>query len=226
MNIKAVENAIGSRMLGAANHDQKENDSGSDQVRFLAAAYMEKLCQNVWQLPAVRNPGKVFSDLLKHTVKCSSVRDLIKEVVTKDQCLPPNPRRLKGLANLIGRLSDRLSSLPDKVTVVDARMLVVVAYIYQFHSDIYIRWEAESKFYNKIFDWCMGDSTEVEILNVLKLPKQVVRRVNEPTPSVETESTYPDPTETNVFWIQSLIISLNSEASPEEFEPYLHSIST
>ena len=226
MNIKAVENAIGSRMLGAANHDQKESDSGSDQVRFRAAAYMEKLCQNVWQLPAVRDPGKVFSDLLKDTVVCSSVRDLIKEVVTKDQCLPPNPRRLKGLANLIGRLSYRISSSPDKVPVVDARLLVVVAYIYQFHSDIYIRWEAESKFYNKILDWCMDTTTEVEILKVLKLPKRVVRRVKAPTPSVETESTYPDPTETNVFWIQSLIISLNSEVSPEEFEPYLHSIST
>ena len=38
-------------------------------------------------------------------------------------------------------------------------MLVIVAYIYQFHGDIYIRWEAELDFYNKIFDWCMGTGT-------------------------------------------------------------------
>ena len=228
MNKKIVENAIGTRMLGAASDDQKESYSGSDQVRFRAAAYMEKLCQNVWQLPAVRNPGKVLSKLLEVTVESSLVRDLIEQAVTEDQCLPPNPRRLKGLANLIGRLSQRLSSKSEQVTVEDARMLVIVAYIYQFHGDIYIRWEAELDFYNKIFDWCMGTNTDVKILKVLKLPKQIVHQDTDPTPSVETvtESTYPDPTETNVFWIQSLIISLSSEVSPQHFEPYLHSIST
>ena len=230
MNIKAVENAIGSRLLGIVSDGQKESHSDSDPVRFRAAAYMEKLCQNVWQLPAVRNPGNVLSNLLKDTVEISSIRDLIEEAVTEDQCLPPNPRRLKGLANLIGRLSQRLSSKTEGVTVEDARMLVIVAYIYQFHSDIYIRWEAESNFYNKIFDWCMGTGTEpdVEILDALILPKQIVHQSTDPTPSVEpvTESTYPDPTETNVFWIQSLIIRMSSEVPPELFEPYFHSSST
>ena len=229
MNIKAVENAIGSRLLGVVSDGQKESHSDSDQVRFRAAAYMEKLCQNVWQLPAVRNPGKILSDLLKDTVVNSSIRDLIEEAVTEDQCLPPNPRRLKGLANLIGRLSQRLSSKTEEVTVEDARMLVIVAYIYQFHSDIYIRWEAESNFYNKIFDWCTnatGAKADVKVLDALILPKRMVHQDTDPTPSVDTKSTYPDPTETNVFWIQSLIIRMSSEVPPELFEPYFHSIST
>ena len=229
MNIKAVENAIGSRLLGVVSDGQKESHSDSDQVRFRAAAYMEKLCQNVWQLPAVRNPSKILSDLLKDTVVNSSIRDLIEQAIMKDQCLPPNPRRLKGLANLIGRLSQRLSSKTEEVTVEDARMLVIVAYIYQFHSDIYIRWEAESNFYNKIFDWCTGATgatADAKILDALILPKRIVHQDTDPTPSVDTKSTYPDPTETNVFWIQSLIIRMSSEVPPELFEPYFHSIST
>ena len=47
--------------------------------------------------------------------------------------MPPNPRRLKGLANLIGRLSRRLPShdagLGEDAMILEARLLLVVAYI-------------------------------------------------------------------------------------------------
>ena len=54
-NQKAIENAIRSRITG---------ESGEDS-RLRTAAYMEKLCQNVWQLPAIRNPGEVLHTLLE-----------------------------------------------------------------------------------------------------------------------------------------------------------------
>ena len=214
MNQKAVEDAIGSRM-GVV----------TDNPKSRAAAYMEKLCQNVWQLPTIRDPGEVLHSLLEQTVK-DDVRTWIRDAVGGFSCLPPNPRRLKGLANLIERLAPRLpseSELNDEAAVIEAQMLVVVAYIYQFHPDLYIRWEADSDFYNRILDRCRGDQLEnIPILQSLVLPKQRSETATEPTPGDERESTYPDPTGTDVFWIQPLILELGTEVTPEQFRPYLH----
>ena len=221
MNQKAVENAIGIQMKG-------ESSEGRRKSR--AAAYMEKLCQNVWQLPAIHNPSQVLHGLLKKTVKRENVRKWIEQAVKESPCLPPNPRRLKGLANLIGRLSAQFPQeqeiKSDEAAVIEARILVIVAYIYQFHTDLYIRWEAELDLYNKIFDWCQGTELEIPFLKSLVLPKQRIVADEAPTPSTEIKSTYPDPTETNVFWIQSLILSLGSEVTSKQFEPYLHGKTT
>ena len=221
MNQKAVENAIGIQMKG-------ESSEGRRKSR--AAAYMEKLCQNVWQLPAIHNPSQVLHGLLKKTVKRENVRKWIEQAVKESPCLPPNPRRLKGLANLIGRLSAQFPQEQeiesDEAAVIEARILVIVAYIYQFHTDLYIRWEAELDLYNKIFDWCQGTELEIPFLKSLVLPKQRIVAAEAPTPSTEIKSTYPDPTETNVFWIQSLILSLGSEVTSKQFEPYLHGKTT
>ena len=73
-----------------------------DSRTVRAAAYMEKLCQNVWRLPAVREPDQVLYGLLAETIGSETVRERIKRAVQGHRCLPPNPRRLKGLANLLG----------------------------------------------------------------------------------------------------------------------------
>ena len=212
MNQKAVEDAIRSRM-GVA----------TDNPKSRAAAYMEKLCQNVWQLPTIRDPGEVLHSLLEQTVKSERVRALIRDAVRGFSCLPPNPRRLKGLANLIGRLAPRLPTASDDAAIIEARMLVIVASIYQFHPELYLRWEAELDFYNRILDRCRGDQLEnIPILQPLVLPKQRSETDTDPTPGDERESTYPDPTETDVFWIQPLILSLGTEVPPKQFERYLY----
>ena len=213
MNQKAVEDAIGSRM-GVA----------TDNPKPRAAAYMEKLCQNVWQLPTIRDPGEVLHYLLEQTVK-DDVQTRIRDAVKGFSCLPPNPRRLKGLANLIGRLAPRLPSEPEllgEAAVIEARMLVIVASIYQFHPELYIRWEADSDFYKRIFDRCNSDESDISVLQSLVLPEQRSETATEPTPGDERASTYPDPTATDVFWIQPLILKLGNEIPPEQFERYLH----
>ena len=214
MNQRVIENAIGSRMQGVSEEDPK----------LRTAAYMEKLCQNVWQLPAIRNPGEVLDKLLQETVDCKIVRDWITKVVKDTPCLPPNPRRLKGLANLIGRLSHLFPQnlkLQDEA-LVEARILVVVAYIYQFHADVYIRWQAELGLWNKICDWCNDSKLELPFLQSLVLPNKIVRDETTATPSISIETTYPDPTGTDIFWIQPMITSFGTEVAPEQFIRYLH----
>ena len=227
MNQKAVEDAIGSRAGITSEHTPTEGplDQG---IKSRAAAYMEKLCQNVWRLPAVQNPGSVLHGLLEKTVENDNIRGLIWDAVNKIRCLPPNPRRIKGLANLIGRLSPRLPTESDReVAIIEARILVIVAYIYQFHADIYVRWEAELDLYDKIFDRCRGAKSNIPFLDSLVLPTKKGEMESAPESSTKTESTYPDPTDTNVFLDpQPLILSLGTEVTSDQFKPYLHGRAT
>ena len=225
MNQKAVEDAISSQMGALSVETLSETSTDTARIRLRASAYMEKLCQNIWQLPAVRNPAQVLQHMLETTVDSKEIRELIGRALEGASCLPSNPRRLKGLSNLIGRLTPRLpqgKDTNDPAMTIEAQMLLIVAYIYQFHPDLYVRWESELNFYNKILDWCFGKEPDIPPLKFLVLPNRLVQDDKTATPSAESESTYPDPTETGVFWIQSLILRLGSEIPPQDFAPYLY----
>ena len=229
---KAIEEAIAQRMRADARRDTRRMEI-DDSRTVRAAAYMEKLCQNVWRLPAVREPDQVLYGLLAETIGSETVRERIKRAVQGHRCLPPNPRRLKGLANLLGRFSSRLpireGAPDDEAAIQEAQLLAIVAYVYQFHHDLYVRWEAEPDLYDRIREWCEGSYTDLPFLTRLVLPNQKVdpgstERTTPPQGEVDiqTESTYPDPTEAGVFWIQPLILALGNEVDPSRFKRYLH----
>ena len=219
MNQKVIEEAIGIQIP-------------NDETRMVrAAAYMEKLCQNVWRLPTVRQPHLFLAKLLEETVADEATRRRIIRGVEDHHCLPPNPRRLKGLANLIGRLWVRLPKVPttlpeeqrEKAAIQETQLLMIVAYIYQFHHDLYVRWEVDVNLYKKIYDWCNEGETTLLFLKSLILPYQEADMDREGrTEQRSIESTYPDPAEARVFWIQSLIQSLGKEVSPDRFQHYLY----
>ena len=218
MNQKAIEEAIAQRMRAGT----------GDNPTMRAAAYMEKLCQNVWRLPAVRQPGGVLYDLLASTVDHPGVRDWIRRGIdaTGQPCLPPNPRRLKGLANLIVRLSSQFPTQEDRVIpqdmILEAQCLLIVACIYQFHHELYVRWELDPDLYNKIYDRCRGVDLDLPFLDSLILPQQYPDHEDGRTIPAETpESTYPDPTQANIFWIQPLILHLGDQFPLSQFERYL-----
>ena len=238
MNQQVVEIAIGSRMgdelnyyqpsSSANDHRARKRDIGfiDSVIKTRANAYLEKLCQNVWRLPSVRQPDKLLAGLLKKTVHNKDIRQWIWRAVENRYCLPPNPRRLKGLANLIGRLSSKFripaGEFRDDLGVREAELLVVVAYIYQFHHDIYVRWESNPELWDRIYDQCQGDGLKLSFLMSLVMPKKLDTREKEPVQQSVLKSAYPDPTNTNVFWIQSLILNLGSEVGPNDFVHYLH----
>ena len=254
MNQKAIEEAIAQRMKSALGLGgvvtaerlieeavvQRMKSEADGHPKMRAAAYMEKLCQNVWRLPAVRKPEQVLCKLLQRTIEDDTVRNFIErglEVPSPEgataqsayQCMPPNPRRLKGLANLIGRLSRRLPSheagLGEDAMILEARLLLVVAYVYQFHHDLHVRWEADPGLYNVLHDWCLGTEVSLPFDNSLELPlKSSEPAAGESRPSREMGTTYPDPTQAGVFWIQPLILHLGNEIESQRFEPYLHGV--
>ena len=165
-------------------------------------------------------------------------RELLRIAVEVDgfQCLPPNPRRLKGLANLIGRLSARLPVAEGdhntQAGILEARLLVIVAYVYQFHQELYLRWEANSRLYWKLVEWCNGKGDpDFPVFKAMVLPQTesvTDHDDREPTAPSETdlqfESSHPDPTEASVFWVQPLVRLLGRDIAPERFERYLHGV--
>ena len=229
MNQKAIEEAIAQRMKVEAGHDPTAR----------AAAYMEKLCQDVWRLPAVRRPTQVLSGLLEKTVASPAVRDWIRQGVEAPEhpCLPSNPKRLKGLANLLGRLYLRLprheGDPGNPAAIFEAQLLVIVACVYQFHHELYLRWEADSRLYDRIREWCgsvstraaapeTGEDRTLPFLELLTLPLRSAEPETTEAPPENFETTFPDPTDANVFWIQSLVLNLDPTTTLEQFEPYLH----
>ena len=79
---------------------------------------------------------------------------------------------------------------------------------------------------DNIYEWCIGTHQDFEFLVPLRLPLLQIPHGEPGLVPPRLESTYPDPTETNVFWIQSLILHLGNEVDPGSFERYLHGVAT
>ena len=224
LNQKAVEGAIASRLAGGLTDENARQDA---EVR--AASYLEKICQNVWHLPTVKAPGQLLCEFIDadNRVDEHQVRWL-REVVEARPCLPPNPRKLKGLANLVVRLCARLpldldAGQGDRGRE-EMRVLLVVAYVYQFHHDLYVRWQASQDVYDLIVRWCRGQQHGLSILDRLELPI-FVNQDDVPGDSEEIPgigwSAFPDPTAANVFWVQSLVLGMPDHVGAKTFAPYL-----
>lgn len=219
MNQKTVEEALDIAIPPAAGELDPKAYRNYQQRPWRAAAYLEKLCQNVWRLPAVHDPGELLGEFLRQTVRTGPVLERIQAALTETRCFPRNPRRLKGLSNLIGRLSRRL---PNDAASVHVHVLLIVAYVYQFHPDLYTRWQAEPSLYDKIVEWCRLGRTKVAVLGALALPAAPKADDEQnPYPQDTTESTYQDPAEPSVFWIQPLVNSLGTGVHWRDFAVYL-----
>jgi hypothetical protein len=218
MNQQIVEDAIGRHLPHAKDGQEVER----------AAAYLEKLCQNVWRLPAVRKTKKALLDWLPDEHVDKVVQDSIADALGNDDCLPPNPRRLKGFANLLHRFQQFLpiqfADWDDAKRREEAQLMLVVAYVYQFHHDLFRIWERDAGFYFFILDWARNIDRETDITPIKRMVRAVLITTDEstPTPGYNLASAFPDPSESNVFWIQRLVHEIGDAIKPDRFERYLH----
>ena len=224
LNQKAVEGAIANRLAGGLTDDDARRDA---QAR--AASYLEKICQNVWHLPIPDAPGQLLCELVADGGDVPSHQvGWLREVVGQRRCLPPNPRKLKGLANLVVRLFDRLPSHIDEgrdnLGREAVQNLLMVAYIHQFHHDLYVRWQANpDDLYDAIGKWCRGGEPALDVLEALQLP--VAPASGGPEDAEDEagidQNTFPDPTAANVFWIQDIVRDMSESAAPALYATYL-----
>ena len=205
------------QVIRAIDAMQPESKEDSDRLRW-AADYLEKLCQNVWRLPSVADP----KDYLCLQLPEGRLRDRVDTAIGDIRCLPGNPRRLTGLANLILRLDGRHGDDGDEVY--QTRLMLIVAYVYQFHPDLYVRWRYDPDFFELIRDWVKGTGSGTGLFENLIRPDEILAEDETPTPGSATEEAqkkYPDPAASNVFWIQRLIAAIIKDVEWEHFKPYL-----
>ncbi len=119
MNQRTIEDAIGKNFPGEDHHIRLRR----------AAAYLEKLCQNIWRLPTVTDSKNLLIDWMSDESGSEKLEKSINEILGSYQCLPPNPRRIKGFANLMRRLVNRIPA--EKWTSEESEILLTVKPIFR-----------------------------------------------------------------------------------------------
>ncbi|GHA78731.1 hypothetical protein GCM10007067_15120 [Lysobacter bugurensis] len=201
-------------------------DSGAREAiaRLRAEAYLEKLCLDVERLTPPPDPRHLFVQWLPSQYVVAYLSALQNNDGTAVRCLPPNPRRIKALANLVSRWLpkvERISSLSSEDRL---RGLLIIAYVYQFHSELFQRWQYNPEFFTYMSSWAARSWSDrdlnahgwPEYFTSLNLPEVIERDADEsaPVPRFRTVSNYPDPYSSTTFWVAPLI----SRASMNEQE--------
>lgn len=212
MNQQTVVEAIASEI---------KRDEMDAATKLKAEAYLEKICTNIWRLPLPQRADGFFIDLLAD----DQFKKLLGALLQDCRCLPPNPRRLKALANIVNRLwaglRDDARESPSM-----APATLVYAYVYQFHGELFRRWQWDSDYLRRIVEFAqgpqaMGAPYEAEGFAGLIRPK--LQMEDDGTGAAATRSTFPDPSVAGVFWIAPLIQKGGPyhDARPDDFTPLL-----
>ncbi|MFJ2479299.1 P-loop NTPase fold protein [Pseudomonas sp. NPDC087598] len=199
----------------------------SGELDLRASHYLEKICTDIYRLPLPQDSSGLFSALLSESLSQEYV-NAFNLCVGKSICLPPNPRRLKALANQWARFAGCIK-LPESATdqAVWAARVTVAAYIHQFHRDLWERWHFNPDFWSEFLAWCIGErSTDSNGLtsapswaSALKL---TTRSLDPATamPPVWAQQ-YPNPGDIDVLWIDELVRRYQDFLEPVDFEPLL-----
>jgi hypothetical protein len=218
MNETAMQESI------AKNLPALDKSEEGPALRLRAAHYLEKLCTNIYRLPEPANVRELFLSYLPDAAQKEAVAAALSTTGPQNphlRPLPPNPRRLKALANQWRRMAavhwKDQSTLDERSD--QAALLLVTAYIYQFHTEVWQRWRFDPDFWTEIQRWVQGEVAKESWLKCFKplaLPPEAAR---------DDQSTrdYVDPAETNIFWIAALIREKRSLFTPRNFQTYLQS---
>jgi hypothetical protein len=218
MNQEIIIDAIATEQT---RYDSKGSEAA---LRLRAEAYLEKLCASIERLTPPFDGVK----LLLQWIDDSNLRTAMTSALTDDQgqfirCLPPNPRRIKSLANVLNQWFEMIELTGSQVARdTSTQSLLIVAYVYQFHSELFQRWQFTPSFFVPFNEWATlplpaNITTLPDYFACLALPEKVTsNNINEsdeldenitaqPTPAAAA-SNYPDPYAVNMFWIQPLMI--------------------
>lgn len=200
-----------------------ENESADSMLH--ARDYLEKICQEIWHLPIYPDPATLLDGYLESMDN----RALFVDVIREYRCLPANARKIKAFSNLLNRYKAYI----DKRPLIDdpksaAKLIVIMASLYQFHHPLYRQLEANPKFYGLILDWCRGSISEEDypvfshLRGTRKKDKQKEKEtVSETTPGDPSlVDAYPDSALGNVLRIQTLITS-TGDIPESRIEAYL-----
>ena len=226
VNLRQIEQAIAPLLPGAA----QSTDSAAKHAE--AAEYLEKLCTHVWKLPFpsreirghllelwLADPPEAPKDTI-HVPP--ALKHALVATANEYDCLPANPRKIKGLANTIRQLFHRgwpeaapgaAHPVPSNEIPAEADRLLVAASIEHFHSELLRYLQTYPEAWEELIKWANGKSALPAwsdlrcVLDDLRLsagPRSAAD--SKATPSAEPqELIFPDPVHVSVFRIHKLL---------------------
>ena len=198
-----IEQAIAENMKFGKPEDGDPSDSSFSRLR--AREYLEKICQELWHLPAMDQPHLYLKKCLEGYERA----ELLAQVAETTRCLPQNPRKVKSIANVLRRYA-KMDAGPvptsvDRGPYPEDYCQMLVACLYCLHPEIYSRLEVHDKFFEVIKNWTrdLPDRVPHELLAGLKLP---ARRKDDVTGdrTRDPESQFIDPNRANAFLLGGL----------------------
>lgn len=207
MNQQAVIDAIAKQL-------SEKLPGGAPLLR--AEAYLEKLCAHVWRLPLPHEPLTTLCSWLNDKQLKQQIELALHDPDHKGislRCLPPNPRRLKSFANLLSRLHAQGASIESERLT---RCLLLFTYVYQFHGDLFMRWQYELDFWRELRNWALGDirtapaegEASKPLLHECLSQYRLLCAPGDTQPKQSYMTAFPDPCAVDVFWMGPLLIQL------------------
>lgn len=194
-------------------------DTSPEELKLRASHYLEKICTDIYRLPL---PDSAAA-LLMHWLRDTDQKQALAMAIGSIPCLPPNPRRLKSLANQWSRFANCVAFPADlEAQKIWAVRVLVAAYIHQFHRDLWERWHFSPDFWIEIQRWCIGASADAPPAwaSSLKLTR-IYTGGDETNASPAAVSLYPNPGDIDNFWLGTLVQEYAAQLKPIDFRPLL-----
>jgi len=209
MDQRQLERAIAQCLPAVA-----KDDANTGVALQQAREYLEKIFQDVWQLPLIA-PEDYHTFLCRQLdidpVNIAPPLDKILSILKQSSYLPANARKLKAYVNSLRRFVEHCKPYEGQDADWHARMLVIMSYFYQFHSEIYRRLEGSPGFYNEIIEWLRERRTAHAVLANIEVAVSSgdAKKKDESAENVGRGrfQAFPDPAIGNVFRIRALVDS-------------------
>jgi hypothetical protein len=236
MDHRNLERALAQCLPGAA-RDPKTGFPLPGAVQQ-AREYLEKICQDVWQLPLI--PTLKHEEFLRRQFfdeeknsrpgdeEFAATFESILKSLAVETCLPANARKLKAYANTLRRfvfhcLPHAGEKSPDGETW-HARMLLIMSCLYQFHPELYRRLESRPRFYNEIVEWARSGLYFNKVFENIEIAGSGAGATGGGLPGDDPPAgpfvNVPDPAVGNVFRLRTLVID-HGPVTEDEVTHYL-----
>jgi len=210
MNHQVVVDSISSCIPAASFPEDVPSRSAFAKMR--AEAYLEKICTSIERLVPVSDPLRVVREWTSSDALRTDLMKYQANPMMVQNFLPPNPRRIKAFVNELQRNHQSLRAIrDDSLDTVELAALIIISYMYQFHSELFQRWQFNPGFLTYLRKWVLSSEPKSSAewppyLTCLELPVRYKKsEQTEPVVRYERESMYPDPYAQNIFWIAPLV---------------------
>ncbi|MFY9261892.1 MAG: P-loop NTPase fold protein [Gallionella sp.] len=190
-----------------------------EELKLRAAHYLEKICTDIYRLPLPKDAGVLLGQWIADSEQCQALTAALGKIV----CLPPNPRRLKALANQWDRFAACVAfpaSQSDQE--IWAVRVLIAAYIHQFHRDLWERWYFTPDFILEVKTWC--STTPLRDLDGKLLPPPAwasALKLTQKEVNGTWQTNFPNPGDIDIFWVDGLIRHYRDSFVPDDFMPLL-----